>query len=74
MQEVLALSADRLAGSHHSVADRADHLRALDVVDATVWAEDDVLAGLHACPANRAVGSSAAIAITSERSLRRHPS
>ena len=64
---LLTVVADRLAGRDDASADRARDLRALGMVDATVGAEDDVLAGLHACPAKTAqVGSSAVIAITSE--------
>ena len=47
MNELLSVAPDRVAGGDDSIADRADHLGAFGVMNTTVGAEDDVLAGLH---------------------------
>src|SRR4029453_2725660 len=56
MNKLLTIAADRLAGGDDASADRARHRRALGVVNATVGTENDVLTGLHSCPAERAGG------------------
>jgi hypothetical protein len=56
MKKLLAIAADGLAGVNDVIAHRADHLRTLGVVNATVGTEDDVLTGLDSQPTQSACG------------------
>jgi hypothetical protein len=56
MKQLLTVTANRLARTDGASADRTDHLRTVGVVNATVWAEDDILARLHSQATERAGG------------------